>query len=129
MPVATRQIHARIIIQMLPVPGTKVKYYRQKILQVLRALAVFRVYVLRILRVLTVFRGSLLRILPDSQYFGIRYCCEYSLYHTSKYFGVLYCGYGKYWQYFVARTASTRSTKILSACPVYPENGVYLDYL
>ena len=47
-----------------------------------------------ILRVLAAFRGSVQRILPDTQYFGVRYC-GYSRYF--KYFRVLYCGYCTYW--------------------------------
>ena len=46
---------------MLPVPGTKaylgVKYFREKILQGIGALAVFGVYVLRMLGVVAMFRS------------------------------------------------------------------------
>ena len=73
----------------------------------------------------------MLRPLPDSQYFGVRY---YS------------CGNSLYFQIFpgsvlrllqvlagirpfgTARTASTRSTKILSLCAVYLEYDVYFDH-
>ena len=78
------------IAQMLPVPGSKFKYFREHIIQVLRVVGVFRAYVLNnsgtsrtrsiimysgivyseylwlmycgILRVLAVFRGSVQRI-------------------------------------------------------------------
>ena len=51
-----------------PVPVSKVKYFREKILQVLRRiLAVFRVDVF--------WCSVLLRILSDSPCYGVRYCC------------------------------------------------------
>ena len=46
--------------QMLPVPGSKLKYFGGKILEVLRVLAVFRAFILRVLRVLRVFWAGVL---------------------------------------------------------------------
>ena len=81
------------------IPTFHTCHFRDKILQILRVRAVFRAYILRILLVLAVQRGTVLGMLPDSQHFGVRYCCGYSLY--LKYFKVLYCENCKSWQYSV----------------------------
>ena len=49
-----------MVAQMLPVPGSKVNYLGEKILEVLRVLAVFRAFILRALRALRVFRAFVL---------------------------------------------------------------------
>ena len=114
---------------MLLVPGTRVKYFREKIMQVLCALAVFRVYVPRILRVLAVFRGPAPRILPDSQYFGDRYC-GYSLYFqvfrgsVQRVLQVL-----AVFRALVLLIQRVLAAPIYSICPVYSRYEVYFDHL
>ena len=109
---------------MLPVPGSIEKYFREKILQIPRVLAVL------ISRLCTadgaipvVFRGSLLLHYQVYSAYGIL------LYF--KYLRDLYCRYCQVLAVFrpvgtastgTASTASTRiSTKILSICAVYWE--------
>ena len=98
-------------------------------MQVLCALAVFRVYVPRILRVLAVFRGPAPRILPDSQYFGDRYC-GYSLYFqvfrgsVQRVLQVL-----AVFRALVLLIQRVLAAPIYSICPVYSRYEVYFDHL
>ena len=115
---------------MLPVPGSIEKYFREKILQIPRVLAVL------ILRLCTacsaipvVFRGSLL----------LHYTLLVEYCSTSKHLRDLYCGYCQVLAVFrpvgtastgTASTASTRSSaKILSICVVYWKYEVHFYQL
>ena len=58
---------------MLRVPGSKVKYFRDKTPQVLNVIAVLGFVYCGILLVLAAFQDYILRILPYSQHFWARY--------------------------------------------------------
>ena len=121
-----------MLCQMLPVPGSIEKYFRENILQISRVLAVL---ISRLCTAdsatLVVFRGSLLL------YQGLYSACGILL--CFKYFRDMYCGYCQVLAVFrpvgtastgTASSASTRSsTKLLSICVVNGECKVYFDHL
>ena len=84
--------------QKLPVHGSKAKHLRENIVQVHRALAVFRVHVLRVLRLLTLRRGICCGC------FRTRGIPGFVTVDTPVYFkdfGVPYCGYCEHRQHLV----------------------------
>ena len=107
---------------MLPVSGSKVKHFPGKILQVLRALAVFRVYVLRILRVLAVFRGSVLRMLHSSGFVTVDTLCNMLQVFRGSVLQVLQV-------LAVFRLSVLLVLRVLSICPKYSAYEVQLDHL
>ena len=100
-----------------------VKYFRENTLQVLRVLAVFRVYVLQILRVPEVFpRFGTANTCRLAVFRGWGCSCAFFFFS-----GFCTASTGNMSSVAIARTASTRSTKMLSICAVYSEYEVYFD--
>ena len=104
---------------MLPVHGSIEKYFREKILQIPRVLAVL---ISRLCTadsaILVVFRGSLLLYYT----LLVEYCC------TSSISGICTAGTAKYWQYFVRlvlRVLVLRALRVLGVVPKYSQKAQY----
>ena len=110
-----------MLSQMLPVHGSIEKYFREKILQIPRVLAVL---ISRLCTadsaILVVFRGSLLLYYT----LLVEYCC------TSSISGICTAGTAKYWQYFVRlvlREMVLRVLRVLGVLTV-PKYFQYSQY-
>ena len=104
---------------MLPVPRSIEKYFREKILQIPRALAVLiSILCTADSAILVVFRDSLLLYYT----LLVEHCC------TSSNSGICTAGTAKYWQYFVRLVLRVLVLRVLRAHGVVPKYSQYAQY-
>ena len=116
---------------MLPVPGSKVRHFREKIIQVLCVLGVFRAYVLKIqvLRVLGLLRAC---VLPNTA--STHSISRFSTADTSgrAVFGGSICAYSLYFQAIqgsVCIAGTARTGRISSVGTASTRNTLYAQYV
>ena len=104
---------------MLPVPRSIEKYFREKILQIPRALAVLiSILCTADSAILVVFRDSLLLYYT----LLVEHCC------TSSNSGICTAGTAKYWQYFVRLVLRVLVVRVLLVVAVVPKCFQHAQY-